>query len=49
VGLQAQKLLAAPMIVRSLDELAIDEQEHVLMLHDFTFREPEAGLVDYEG
>jgi FtsP/CotA-like multicopper oxidase with cupredoxin domain len=41
VGLQAQKLLAAPLIVRSIDELAVDEQEHVLMLHDFTFREPE--------
>ena len=41
VGLQAQKLLAAPMIVRSVDDLAIDEQEHVLILQDFTFREPE--------
>jgi FtsP/CotA-like multicopper oxidase with cupredoxin domain len=41
VGLQAQKLLAAPLIVRSLEDFALDEQEHVLMLHDFTFRDAE--------
>jgi FtsP/CotA-like multicopper oxidase with cupredoxin domain len=41
VGLQAQRLLAAPLIVRSLEDLALDEQEHVLMLHDFTFRDAE--------
>jgi FtsP/CotA-like multicopper oxidase with cupredoxin domain len=44
VGLQAQKLLAAPLIVRSLEDFALDEQEHVLMLHDFTFRDPEEIL-----
>ena len=41
VGLQAQKLLAAPLIVRSVEDFALDEQEHVLMLHDFTFRDAE--------
>ena len=41
VGLQAQKLLAAPLIVRSIEDFALDEQEHVLMLHDFTFRDAE--------
>jgi FtsP/CotA-like multicopper oxidase with cupredoxin domain len=41
VGLQAQRLLAAPLIVRSLEDFALDEQEHVLMLHDFTFRDAE--------
>src|SRR5829696_2490634 len=44
IGLQAQKLLAAPLIVRSLEDFALDEQEHVLMLHDFTFREAEEIL-----
>jgi FtsP/CotA-like multicopper oxidase with cupredoxin domain len=41
VGLQAQKLLAAPLIVRSPEDFALDEQEHVVMLHDFTFRDPQ--------
>ncbi|WP_368905250.1 multicopper oxidase family protein [Taklimakanibacter lacteus] len=44
VGLQEQKLLAAPMIVRDKADLAADEQEHVVLLHDFTFREPQEIL-----
>jgi len=48
VGLQEQQLLAAPLIVRDPADAARDEQEIVILLHDFTFREPAeilAGLV----
>ncbi len=41
VGLQEQRLLAAPLIVRDPAEAGIDEQEVVVMLHDFTFRDPD--------
>jgi FtsP/CotA-like multicopper oxidase with cupredoxin domain len=40
MGLQEQKLLAAPLIAREKGEHLIDEQEHVVLLHDFTFRDP---------
>ena len=40
VGLQEQHMLAAPLIVRDPEDAARDEQEHVVMLHDFTFRDP---------
>ena len=46
-GLQEQRLLAAPLIVRDPDETGDDVQEVVVMFHDFTFRDPEeilAGL-----
>ncbi len=46
VGLQEQKLLAAPLIIRETAEPMFDEQEHVVMLHDFTFREPAEILED---
>lgn len=46
VGLQEQKLLAAPMIVRDTADLAADEQEHVVLLHDFTFRDPQEILAE---
>ncbi len=39
-GLQEQKLMAAPLIVRSADDLKADVQEVVVLLHDFTFRDP---------
>lgn len=39
-GLQEQQLLAAPLIVRETVEPLFDEQEHVALLHDFTFRDP---------
>ena len=41
VGLQEQRLLAAPLIVRDPAEAGVDEQEVVVLLHDFTFRDPE--------
>ncbi|MGH6961301.1 MAG: multicopper oxidase domain-containing protein, partial [Dongiaceae bacterium] len=40
VGLQEQQLLAAPLIVRDPAEVGRDEQEVVVLLHDFTFRDP---------
>ena len=40
LGLQEQRLLAAPLIVHELEKPLFDEQEHVVMLHDFSFREP---------
>jgi FtsP/CotA-like multicopper oxidase with cupredoxin domain len=49
VGLQEQKLLAAPLIVKEKGEPLFDEQEHVIMLHDFTFREPEEILAELQG
>ena len=39
--LQEQVLLAAPLIVRSKDDLRRDEQEVVVMFHDFSFATPE--------
>jgi FtsP/CotA-like multicopper oxidase with cupredoxin domain len=39
-GLQEQRLLAAPLIVRDPAEAGFDEQEVVLLLHDFTFTDP---------
>jgi FtsP/CotA-like multicopper oxidase with cupredoxin domain len=44
VGLQEQRLLAAPLIVRDPAEKGLDEQEVVILLHDFTFRDPEEIL-----
>lgn len=41
VGLQEQQLLAAPLIVRDPGETQLDEQEVVILLHDFTFRDPQ--------
>ncbi|HHZ10542.1 MAG TPA: multicopper oxidase family protein [Rhizobiales bacterium] len=47
--LQEQRLMAAPLIVRDPAERSLDEQEVVVLLHDFSFRSPEellAGLQD---
>jgi FtsP/CotA-like multicopper oxidase with cupredoxin domain len=38
---QAQKLLSAPLIIRTPEEVKRDEQEVVVRLNDFTFRDPE--------
>jgi FtsP/CotA-like multicopper oxidase with cupredoxin domain len=40
LGFQEQHLLSAPLIVRETAEPLFDEQEHVVMFHDFTFRDP---------
>lgn len=42
--LQEQNLLAAPLIVREKDHDRMDEQEVVILLHDFAFRSPEEIL-----
>lgn len=39
-GFQPQKLLAAPLIVRTSDELRADTQEVTVFLEDFLFRDP---------
>ncbi len=44
--LQEQALLAAPLIVRGKDDLVRDEQEVVVLLHDFSFS-PAAELLDH--
>ena len=46
-SLQEQRMMAAPLIVRDPRDAGRDEQEVVVMLHDFTFRDPDeilAGL-----
>jgi FtsP/CotA-like multicopper oxidase with cupredoxin domain len=42
--LQEQNLLAAPLIVRSQEDVAADRQEVVILLHDFSFRPAEELL-----
>lgn len=49
LGFQEQDLMAAPLIVRTTDDERADMQEVVIMLHDFTFQEPEAILADLGG
>jgi FtsP/CotA-like multicopper oxidase with cupredoxin domain len=39
-GLQAQSLMAAPLIVRRPEDLRADAQEVVVLLQDFSFRDP---------
>jgi len=40
LGLQEQRLMAAPLIVRDRSDRLADIHEVVVMLHDFTFRDP---------
>ncbi|MBZ9791103.1 multicopper oxidase family protein [Rhizobium sp. 3T7] len=47
--LQAQNLLAAPLIVRTADDLKRDEQEVVVLLHDFSFLPAEELLAKLKG
>jgi FtsP/CotA-like multicopper oxidase with cupredoxin domain len=42
--LQEQSLMAAPLIVRDPKDAALDEQEVVILLHDFTFQVPDEIL-----
>lgn len=48
-GLQEQRLMAAPLIVRTDEDLRADEQEVVILLHDFTFRDPAELLAGLTG
>ena len=49
VPIQEMQLLAAPLIVRSPEDLAADRQEVVLLLHDFSFKAPEEVLEEIAG
>jgi FtsP/CotA-like multicopper oxidase with cupredoxin domain len=49
MGLQEQQLLATPLIVAEAGASLVDEQEHVVMLHDFTFRDPQEILAELQG
>lgn len=51
-GLQEQLLMAAPMIVHTAEDLRLDAQEVVVLLHDFTFKDPAeilAGFTNGQG
>jgi FtsP/CotA-like multicopper oxidase with cupredoxin domain len=43
-GLQEQRLMAAPLIVRERAEASADVQEVVVLFHDFAFRDPDEIL-----
>jgi FtsP/CotA-like multicopper oxidase with cupredoxin domain len=50
--LQEQSLLAAPLIIHTPDDKRRDEQEVIVLLHDFSFKSPEellAGLLKGNG
>jgi FtsP/CotA-like multicopper oxidase with cupredoxin domain len=46
LGLQEQALFAAPLIVRSAEDVRRDAQEVTVLLQDFSFRDPRAILAD---
>ncbi len=49
MGLQEQQLLAAPLIVHGKAEAEQAEQQHTVLLHDFTFRNPAEILAELQG
>jgi FtsP/CotA-like multicopper oxidase with cupredoxin domain len=49
IPVQEMSLLAAPLIVRSAEDVAADQQEVVLFLHDFSFRPAEEVLAEITG
>lgn len=49
VPVQEMQLLAAPLIVRSHEDLTADRQEVVMFLHDFSFKPPEEVLAEIAG
>ncbi|MFN4088066.1 MAG: multicopper oxidase family protein [Alphaproteobacteria bacterium] len=48
-GLQEQRLMAAPLIVRDPAEAGTDIQDVVVLFHDFTFRDPDEILAGLKG
>ncbi|MBU1316446.1 MAG: multicopper oxidase family protein [Alphaproteobacteria bacterium] len=46
--LQEQRLLAAPLIVKTAEDRARDEQDVVILLHDFSFKSPEELLAELQ-
>jgi FtsP/CotA-like multicopper oxidase with cupredoxin domain len=49
LGFQEQLLLSAPLVIADPAEAGLDEQEVVLMLHDFTFRDPAEIMAELRG
>ncbi len=49
VPVQEMQLLAAPLIVRSQEDLTADRQEVVMFLHDFSFKAPDEVLAEING
>jgi FtsP/CotA-like multicopper oxidase with cupredoxin domain len=49
VPLQEMNLLAAPLIVRSSEDMIADRQEVVMFLHDFSFKSPAEVLEEITG
>jgi FtsP/CotA-like multicopper oxidase with cupredoxin domain len=47
-GLQEQRLMAAPLIVRDPTEAGVDMQEVVVLFHDFTFQDPNEILAELQ-
>ena len=48
-GLQEQLLMAAPLIVRTEEDRRADVQDVIVLLHDFTFRDPSQVLAELTG
>lgn len=48
-GLQEQRLMAAPLIVRTAEDRRADAQEVTVLLHDFTFKDPAEVLAGLTG
>ncbi|MBN8925043.1 MAG: multicopper oxidase domain-containing protein, partial [Rhodospirillales bacterium] len=48
-GLQEQRLMAAPLVVRTPEDLRADLQDVTVLLHDFTFRDPAEVLAGLTG
>ncbi len=49
IPVQEMNLLAAPLIVRTAEDVAADRQEVVMFLHDFSFRPAEEVLAEITG
>ncbi|MFU0506346.1 multicopper oxidase family protein [Pseudaminobacter sp. NGMCC 1.201702] len=49
IPLQEMNLLAAPLIVRSAEDVRADRQEVVMFLHDFSFKAPEEVMAEITG
>ena len=49
VPVQEMNLLAAPLIVRSAEDIAADRQEVTMFLHDFSFRPAQEVLAEITG
>lgn len=46
IPMQEMRLLAAPLVVRSAEDIAADRQDVTLFLHDFAFRSPEEVMAE---